>query len=101
MSEPITICDGIAFAEVAMAGIGVGFCAIPPSANTLIALLEQRIARAEIGNGNGVVGVIALGGNPERIRKAARLAQLYPHFARHRDRCGRPSRDKIFDRAAH
>jgi uncharacterized SAM-binding protein YcdF (DUF218 family) len=69
-----------AFALVAIVGIGVGFCANPPSANTLIALLEQRFPRAEIGNGQEVVGVIALGGSPERIREAARLAQLYPHL---------------------
>jgi len=71
-----------AFTLVAMVGIGVGLCvcANPPSANTLLALLEQRFPRAEIGNGMDVAGVIALGGNPERIREAARLAQRYPHL---------------------
>ena len=61
------------YAALVLVGIGLGLCAKPPSANTLIALLEQHFPRADIGNGEGVAGVIAL-------PQAARLAQLYRHL---------------------
>jgi uncharacterized SAM-binding protein YcdF (DUF218 family) len=68
------------FALIAIVAIGLGFCAKPIASDMLIALLEQRFPRADIGNAHDVAGVIALGGNPDRIREAARLAQLYPHL---------------------
>ena len=42
--------------------------------------LERRCPRAEMHDGNDFVGVIALGGNSERVREAGRLASLYPNL---------------------
>jgi uncharacterized SAM-binding protein YcdF (DUF218 family) len=64
----------------AVVGIGLGLYAGAISASSLITTLEQRFPRVHIGSGHGIAGVIALGGNPDRIREAGRLASLYPHF---------------------
>jgi uncharacterized SAM-binding protein YcdF (DUF218 family) len=48
--------------------------------DVLHSVLEQRFERAEIGDPNTIVGVIALGGSEDRLREAARLARLYPHL---------------------
>jgi uncharacterized SAM-binding protein YcdF (DUF218 family) len=64
----------------AVLGVGLGFCADAISAGSLITTLEQRFPRTHLGSGHGIAGVIALGGNPDRIREAGRLASLYPHF---------------------
>jgi uncharacterized SAM-binding protein YcdF (DUF218 family) len=46
----------------------------------LVAPLEDRFERAENLDGEGITGVIALGGGVERIREAGRLARRYPHL---------------------
>jgi uncharacterized SAM-binding protein YcdF (DUF218 family) len=46
----------------------------------LVAPLEHRFERAEIFDGEGITGIIALGGGVERIREAGRLARRYPHL---------------------
>lgn len=46
----------------------------------LHSVLEQRFERADIGDPESIVGVIALGGSDDRLREAARLARLYPHL---------------------
>jgi uncharacterized SAM-binding protein YcdF (DUF218 family) len=60
-------------------GIGPGLVPQSLSADILITKLEQRFQRPDIGNGEGFTGVIALGGSPERVREAARLARLHSH----------------------
>jgi uncharacterized SAM-binding protein YcdF (DUF218 family) len=65
---------------IAVPSIGVGGMFRPLSADTLLTTLEQRFPRADIGDAEGIAGVIALGGNPDRLREAARLALLFPHL---------------------
>jgi hypothetical protein len=67
---------------IMIAVLSMGLLTVQPlvSADYLVTRLEQRFVRAPIGNGAGLVGVIALGGNPDRIREAGRLARLYPHM---------------------
>ena len=46
----------------------------------LITVLEGAFARPDIGAGEKFTGIVALGGNPDRIREAGRLARQYPHL---------------------
>ena len=68
---------------VAIVWIGLSISLQSPLfTNELIVLLEERLPRAAIGNGEEVVVIITLGGNSDRIRQAARLARLYSHLDR-------------------
>jgi uncharacterized SAM-binding protein YcdF (DUF218 family) len=49
-------------------------------ADGLLAGLESRFARAEIGDAAAIAGVIALGGGEARIREAGRLARRHRHL---------------------
>jgi uncharacterized SAM-binding protein YcdF (DUF218 family) len=51
-----------------------------PLAERVVEHLEHRFPRANVGDGRDLLGVIALGGNPDRVREAGRLAQLFPHL---------------------
>jgi DUF218 domain len=60
--------------------IGLGTAPKPAWTDFLFAKLEQRFPRPAIGNVESLMGVIALGGDPNRVVEAARLAHLYPHL---------------------
>ena len=61
-----------ASAPVALARLSV--------ADRVVAQLQNRFSRPDVGDGAGFVGVIALGGNPDRVREAGRLASMHPHL---------------------
>ena len=70
----------LALAPVLIA-LGEGPGLFGPSAwHPMHQLLEQRLARADIGDPATLEGVIVLGGSEDRLREAARLARLYPHL---------------------
>lgn len=49
-------------------------------AERVLVHLEHRFARVNIGDGRDFLGVIALGGNPDRVREAGRLALQFSHL---------------------
>jgi uncharacterized SAM-binding protein YcdF (DUF218 family) len=63
-----------------LAAAGVLPTAHAPLTERALAALEGRFARPEIGDAAAITGVIALGGNDDRIREAGRLARRYPHM---------------------
>jgi uncharacterized SAM-binding protein YcdF (DUF218 family) len=51
-----------------------------PLAERVVVRLEHRFPRASVGDGRDFLGVVALGGRPDRVREAGRLAQQFPHL---------------------
>ena len=47
--------------------------------NVLIAPLEERFQRTEIGDAHTITGVIGLGGSADRFRELGQLARRWPH----------------------
>ena len=70
----------IALAPGAMLAVDLPGSLSRDTFDVLHSVLEQRFERAEIGDPDTIVGVIALGGSDDRLREAARLARLYPHL---------------------
>jgi len=51
-----------------------------PLAERVVVHLEHRFPRVIVEDGREFLGAIALGGNPDRVREAGRLARLFPHL---------------------
>jgi uncharacterized SAM-binding protein YcdF (DUF218 family) len=49
-------------------------------ADHVVAQLQTRFHAPDLGDGSAFVGVIALGGNPDRVREAGRLSSMHAHL---------------------
>jgi uncharacterized SAM-binding protein YcdF (DUF218 family) len=75
--SPKTVAIGAA-SSILAAGLAVAPTVV--SADMIVRRLEQRFAPTRIGTGHEFAGIIALGGNPDRVREAGRLARAYGHM---------------------